>query len=438
MKATLKQKNLRGPTRNEKLVVRGRSYQILKASEIESAGKAGGLCGERFHYEYDSHDDPSRDPGMTPPDQIPYRRLFPWLHLFRACGIAIALRQILLSGLALIAIALGSQLGDWIEPIDSWAMNPILESATEPRGSNFGLRIEPVVSVEVTDLFAPRSMLAKPWSDVLVLATSALSGSSEHRSRAAFDCLWGVAVWSLFGLAICRLAAVQFARDEAGSFRQATQFGISRWRRAVSSPLIPLAAAAIVMLPVVVMAWLGRLPFVGTTWLVVVSPVLLLCGFLIAVLLLAAAVGWPLMIAAIAVDDCDGFGGLSRSYSLWTGRPAYAAWCAVVAAAFGSLLHSLASLAMGWTLAIVLSLATSTAGSDWSAETLTTCCTLLVQGLLASFGISLFWTSVTIVYLLLRQSVDKMPLDRIAPSAQERPPRDPLPVVGMPAMNEQP
>ena len=68
----------------------------------------------------------------------------------------------------------------------------------------------------------------------------------------------------------------------------------------------------------------------------------------------------------------------------------------------------------------------SGAGSDWSAETLTTCCTLLVQGLLASFGISLFWTSVTIIYLLLRQSVDKMPLDRIAPSDQERPsPRPP-------------
>ena len=61
-----------------------------------------------------------------------------------------------------------------------------------------------------------------------------------------------------------------------------------------------------------------------------------------------------------------------------------------------------------------------------------------MQGLLGSFGINLFWTSVTIIYLLLRQSIDKMPLDRLAPSDQERPPRDPLPVVGMPAMNEKP
>ena len=409
-------------------------------------GIAGSLCGERFHYEFAILIDPHRDCGMTPSDQIPYRRLFPWLHLFRAFGIAVSLRQILLSGLALFAIGLGHQLGDWIEPNDSSAMNPILESATGPRGSNFAIRVEPIASVEFTDLSVPLPLLARPWCDVLASAREALRPTqssvrpapASRRGRAAFDCVWAVAVWSLFGLAICRLAAVQFARDEAGSFRHATQFGVSRWRRAVASPLIPLAAAAIVMLPVLVMAWLGRLPFVGTTWLMLASPALLACGFIIAVLLLAAALGWPLMIAAIAVDDCDGFGGLSRSYSLWTGRPAYAAWCAVVAAVFGSVFHSLVSLALGWTLAITLSIATSGAGSDWSAETLTTCCTLLVQGLLASFGISLFWTSVTIIYLLLRQSIDKMPLDRIAPSDQERPPRDPLPVVGMPAMNEPP
>ena len=383
---------------------------------------------------------------MTPSDPIPYRRLFPWLHLFRAFGIAVSLRLILLSGLALLAMALGDQVGDLIEPNGSSAMPPVTLIAIEPRDPDFDIPIGPIALVEMADLSVPLSLLARPWYDLLASVQDALrptdslghAVSSLHRGRALFDFVWAVAAWSLFGLVICRLAAVQFARDQAGSFRQATQFGVSRWSRAVASPLIPLVAATMVMLAVLVMAWLGRLPFVGTTWLVLASPALLACGFIIAVMLLAAALGWPLMIAAIAVDDCDGFGGLSRSYSLWTGRPTYATWCAVVAAAFGSVLHSLVSLALGWTLAITLSIATSGAGSDWSAETMTACCTLLAQGLLASFGISLFWTSVTIIYLLLRQSIDKMPLDRLAPSDQERPPRDPLPVVGMPAMIERP
>ena len=104
--------------------------------------------------------------------------------------------------------------------------------------------------------------MARPWCDVLTSARDALRPSesstspatSRRRGRAAFDCLWAVAVWSLFGLAICRLAAIQFARDEAGSIRKATQFGVSRWGRAVASPLIPLAAAAIVMLAVLACA----------------------------------------------------------------------------------------------------------------------------------------------------------------------------------------
>ncbi|MBC8115508.1 MAG: hypothetical protein H7062_14075, partial [Candidatus Saccharimonas sp.] len=205
---------------------------------------------------------------MTPSDPIPYRRLFPWLHLFRSFGIAVSLRQILLSGLALFAMSLGQKAGDWIEPNASSVMNPILESAIGPRGSNFGIRTEPIASVKWTDLSAPVPLLAKPWCDVVASAGRAFSGTSGCRGRAAFDCVWAVTVWSLFGLAICRLAAIQFARDEAGSFRQATQFGVSRWSRAVTAPLIPLGAAAIVILAVLVMAWLGRLPFVGTTWLV--------------------------------------------------------------------------------------------------------------------------------------------------------------------------
>ena len=123
---------------------------------------------------------------------------------------------------------------------------PILESATGPHGFNFDIRVEPIASVELADLSAPLPLVARPWCDVLASARDALSPTkssahpvtSRRRGRAAFDCLWAVAVWSLFGLAICRLAAIQFARDDAGSFRQATQFGVSRWSRAVASPLI--------------------------------------------------------------------------------------------------------------------------------------------------------------------------------------------------------
>ena len=60
-------------------------------------------------------------------------------------------------------------------------------------------------------------------------------------------------------------------------------------------------------------------------------------------------------------------------------------------------------------------------------------CHSVANALLGTFEISLFWTNVTIIYLLLRATVDQRPFDQIAPDDSERSPRTPLPVVGIPA-----
>ena len=48
-------------------------------------------------------------------------------------------------------------------------------------------------------------------------------------------------------------------------------------------------------------------------------------------------------------------------------------------------------------------------------------------------GISYFWSATVVIYLLLRQEVDGVPVDRVAPDDELRPVRDPFPVVGIPA-----
>ena len=99
------------------------------------------------------------------------------------------------------------------------------------------------------------------------------------------------------------------------------------------APLIPLAAAVLVGLMIAMFGLLGRLPFLGGPWLFVASPILAILGFAIAFLLLATAIGWPFMVAAVSTDDCDSFGGLSRAYSGLTGRP----WQVAVHAVLGLL-----------------------------------------------------------------------------------------------------
>lgn len=369
---------------------------------------------------------------MTPPEPFRYRRHFPWLHLFRAFGIAVSLRQLLLSGLALVVLMLGLRLGDTVSPV-------------EPAQSPF--RVESLLTTMPDtwqkNLAMPhteRSDAARPWRDVLAAASDMLNpaSSSTRRISATFRFVLSIAVWSLFGLAIGRLAAIQMARDEVGSLRRATQLGVSRWSRAVVSPLIPLALATVVMFCVSCLVLPSHLPLIGHVWLYVAAPALLAGGCAVVVLLLTAALGWPLMIAAIAADDCDGFGGLSRSYSLCTGRPAHAFGFAVVALAFESFVLTIATLFLDNAIVMVQYGAALATSDPTQIATVSRACGLVAECLLGTFEVSLFWTSAMIVYLLLREAVDQMPLDRLAPDDSERPPRNPLPVVGILATDAAP
>ena len=360
---------------------------------------------------------------MTAFDQIPYRRWFPWLHLFRAVGIAISFRQLIVAAGAIGVLSLGQAIGEWVAPdVPAFAIDLEKKAIFVPSPS---LRIRDVTSDAL-----------RFWDDTLHPAVAVVKNgnSSMGRLKSIVRCCWMIAVWSLFGLILCRLAVRRFARNEDGSLRKAIVFGTTRWIHAIVSPLLPGGAALAIMLVAVVTVLPGRLPWVGPTLALMATPVVLLCSLVAAYLLIAILLGWPLMVAAIATDDCDGFGGLSRSYSLWTGRPWYFAWCWMVAAFAGAV----ATLVANWLTMIAFQLSGLAihlaAGSTPAAVSADATTCFVATLVLKMYGISFFWTSATIVYVLLRQSVDGMPLDGIAPDDDERPKREPLPVVGMPAI----
>ncbi len=61
-------------------------------------------------------------------------------------------------------------------------------------------------------------------------------------------------------------------------------------------------------------------------------PFALLLGLLMAILLIGALVGWPLMWATVAVEGTDAFDALSRSYAYTYQRPLRLLWYVVLAA----------------------------------------------------------------------------------------------------------
>lgn len=377
---------------------------------------------------------------MSFPDQIPYRRWFPWLNLFQAIEIALSIRQLVVAAGAIAVFSLSHQLFDRIAP----------ES-----GPSFQMEIQIGTRPESRGAFMPSresvNSIALPWSEVLhsaerVIGPFGFGGSAASGVTLEFPrkspklvsigvLVWHVIVWTLFGLILCRLAARRFAKGESGSFRKGVQFGLTRWGRGVVAPLIPTAAATLIVAGMVAgsaIAWV--LPVVNLIVVAAFSPFLLVGGMIAGFLLLATLLGWPLMVAAIAYDDCDGFGGLSRSYSQWTGRPWYFVWCWIVVATVGLIALAIAGYLGEWTFYLCSATIEQGMGSGSAALLGRRIIQFLILLLMRAYAISFFWTSATIVYALLRQSVDWMPCDNMAPDDDERQARDPLPVVGIPAM----
>lgn len=368
--------------------------------------------------------------GVTPFDHIPYQRLFPWLHLFRAIGLAFSFRQLLVASGAICAMWIGHVMVESIV-VDQTPMVILGWSLPAWNAEAFG------TSQSRAQLTA---VILRPWDDILRSSTAAWvpRDTLAHRLKAVFICAWSFAMWSIFGIALCRLAARRFTRQEEGSFRKAVQFGLSRSVQGIVAPALPAVAAVAVMVPAILIAISGNIPVFGSTLVTVLSPVILLCSLIAAGLLIAVVVGWPLMLAAIATDDCDGFGGLSRSYSLWTGRPWYFAWCLIVAAVVGTIVVFLANVLAQWAVYLATLVVMFGMGESASAFAISRTIHVLMVLLFKAYCISFFWACAMIIYALLRQSVDGMPLDVMAPDRDELPARDPLPVVGMPAMGDAP
>ena len=107
--------------------------------------------------------------------------------------------------------------------------------------------------------------------------------------------LWALLVWSLFGAAITRVAAVALARGDKFGFRAALAHGIRRWPLYFGAPAIPLAGVFVIAIPLLVLGLLMRVDFfvfLGS----LIWPLTLLAGFVMALLLIGLAV--PMLIYA--------------------------------------------------------------------------------------------------------------------------------------------
>jgi hypothetical protein len=409
---------------------------------------------------------------------IQYRRLCPWLHLTRAFWIAADVRKLILAAAGLMLISAGSFVFDQLpfgspksneeaaaRELEKWPWQESLgydlrHGLDGPSQLRSALRDPPITLVGISSNW---QVVLLPFRKFVEPAAVFFRGDATpaQLADAVTRSLWNLVVWSIIAGAISRMAAVQFARDQQIGIRRALVFSSSRFFGYLSAPLMPLLGVAIVWALCVIGGWIGRIPGgVGEALLGMLWGLELLFGFLMAVVLIGVAAGWPLMFATISVEGSDGFDGLSRAYNYVFERPLYVLWLAIVTMLYGSLmiffvwlmaqmLTQLAVWGVAWGMGFegvrglvagspglvsTFDIASGAGAATWGAQIARGwMCALAV--IVVGFVHTFFWSSATIAYFVLRHSVDANDFDEVyLDDAEER--DELLPLIGTAAMGE--
>ena len=270
-----------------------------------------------------------------------------------------------------------------------------------------------------------------------------------HPVFALLITLLGLSIWALVGGAICRMAALQQARDERIGPLRALQFSMSKFGSFFSAPLIPVGIVILISVFIFMGGIAGAIPVVGEWIAGLLTGLALFGGFVIALVLVGLAGGFNLMYPTIAVEGSDSFDAISRSFSYLFARPWRMGFYTFLAAVYGGIcylfvrlfiflmlisVHSAAGLSMNWdgsSMADIRgkleaiwprpSLAELQPAINWVSLSWTESIgaffiwvwVSLAVGLILAFLISYFYSVNTIIYTLLRKHVDDTDLEDI-------------------------
>lgn len=269
---------------------------------------------------------------------VRWNAVFPWLIIVRAVRVAFMARVILLAIVGVAATQAGWSVIDRVTLRDDAASQlwRLTDELREPHaGAAVTLDQRGDLAMQVDSLGGP---LARGWAWAMqsFAALTRHDGGVGRWFGLMLSGLWAIAVWSLAGGAIARIAALYLTRGESIGPIAALASAVPRWTATAGAPILTLVAIALVALPLVFAGWLVRLDLlalvIGVLWFAI-----LLGGVALALLAIGLALGWPLMWSTIAVERTDAFDGISRGYAYVYQRPLHLFFFVLVAAALGLL-----------------------------------------------------------------------------------------------------
>lgn len=323
--------------------------------------------------------------------KVNWKQLCPWLALFRALGLSLHVRQVFVGTVAATLMTL----------ISMGVAGPSV--VDQPSLTNTEL-----------DLSVCRPLLdvARP---IMGPHTPSLVGAGHpgwlDLVKLLVELVFAFVIVGFAGGILVRRAAFEFCREETLSLKDAGQYVLSRWLDYLSAPALPMGGVLSLMAGLMLLGGLVRI-IPGLSYVVAALwGLVVIVGLGTGLLLVLTLAAWPMMIAAVSVSGADGFDALSRGFGFVIDRWRYYGWCVVVMCAYGGLclMIGLVIKFVGEQVLATYMIRRSTAlelPQLLSAGTWSVVLTIIYRGLSYSF----FWSSITIIYLVLRKSVDNAEL----------------------------
>ncbi|HOQ05183.1 MAG TPA: hypothetical protein PKY88_08225 [Anaerohalosphaeraceae bacterium] len=245
-----------------------------------------------------------------------------------------------------------------------------------------------------------------------------------------------------FGGAICRCAALEFARFEKPGIGEAIQFAREQWKSLLTAPLIPLGMLAGIGGIFYLVGLAGNIPWVGELLLGLLIGVLYLLGLAMSILLLAMLTGGGLLFPAVAYEKTTGLDSIGRAFSYVINQPLWMLFYTVVELILGTLFYlfirlfvflflrltyTLVSLGFTegqidklhriWTEPTFFHLLNSPMkAANWSEKTawgMIYLSLLFIVALVMALVVSYFFSAITVLYALMRKKVDKIGITQV-------------------------
>lgn len=255
-------------------------------------------------------------------------------------------------------------------------------------------------------------------------------------------------VIAVAGGAICRIAALQFARDEKPGLTEALHFSTKRFASFFTAPLAPIGFIIFVGFFIFLLGLVANIPWAGELIMAIFMVLALIAGALIAIVSIGAVAGFNLMFPAVAYDGSDCFDAISRAFSYVNAKPWRMIFYTVIAAVYGAICYLFVrffaflmlwvthrSLQLGvlggnkklttiWSGPSLVNLVDppNLAAANWSetvAAVIVYVLLLAVVVLVVSFILSFYFSANTIIYSLMRNKVDNTALDDIYTLSEE-------------------